>query len=1071
MAITKDRSLADVQQARDLPGDTDIGNEGAAARINGGSGRDHLASSNLALLVTAIGQAGEAIVITDTEARILYVNSAFTRLTGYSAEEAIGQTMRLLRSDRQDPAYYQQLWRTVLAGEVWHGDLINRRKDGSLYTEEMTVAPVRGADGALTNFIAIKKHVADSLTPEAPLPSGEKNLEEAGLTNHLGSWDLDLQATRFRGSQGLFRIFGWTPREAALPFRAVLNAIHPADRERVSATLEHTVRTGEPFDLEHRIVRADGTARVVRNRGQLVAGLDGRAARVFGTTLDITNSKRAHEYLRRSEEKYRSLVANVPDIVWTADEHGIPIFISPNCEKLSGYTPEELCFSLRWLERVHPEDAVKGMSAYLAFVAGGPKFDVEFRMQKKDGQWIWVHSQAITSYEKDGKRFVDGVHSDITERKRAEEAIRKSEEKHRSLVANVPDVLWTADAQGVPIFISPTCETLLGYSPQELCHSLLWTTRIPPGDTQRLKDRFRAFIAGGASYDVEVQFQRKDGRWIWVHTRAITRYQKDGKCFIDGIHSDITERKRAEEAIRRSEEKYRSLVANIPDVVWTADEQGNTVFVSSNCERVYGYTAEELKQPGTFLARIHPQDLPRLSEAYFGLFAGRQPFDVEFRVQRKDGRWIWLHDKAVATYEKDGKRYIDGLSSDVTERKQAEMDLKASEQRYRCFLERNAAGVLRITLDGEIIDCNNSMLRILGYDSAEELKSRHALDLHPDQANRQPFLDLLQRQQILTGHEMRIKRKDGATVWGLGNITLAEEEGREIIEATWVDITERKQAEEEMRKAKEAAESANRAKSQFLANMSHELRTPMNGVIGMTDLLLDTELTPEQREYADIVRTSGQALLTVINDILDFSRIEAQKLVLERVDFDLHVLLEQALETLVVKAHEKKLELTWRAAPGTPASLRGDADRLRQVLLHLAGNAVKFTLRGQVEVRVKIEAEDEREATLRFTVRDTGIGIRQDRTAAVFEPFVQADGSHTRRFGGTGLGLTISKKLVELMGGRIGVESEEGKGSTFWFTAVFEKRPETGTSWPPTTPAKRGTLVTSDNATNSAVGT
>jgi PAS domain S-box-containing protein len=379
--------------------------------------------------------------------------------------------------------------------------------------------------------------------------------------------------------------------------------------------------------------------------------------------------------------------------------------------------------------------------------------------------------------------------------------------------------------------------------------------------------------------------------------------------------------------------------------------------------------------------------------------------------------------------------------TDITDLRRTQDGLRASEERFRLLFEEAPVAYHEIDRDGVIRRVNRAECELLGF-SADAILGRPVWNfVAPEerQATREATLARMSGQVPLTvacrtyltalGKRLAVEIHENFIRDGAGEIA--------GIRGALLDVTERRRAEEESRRMREAAEAASRAKSDFVANMSHEVRTPLNAIVGMTELALGTRLTDEQREYMAAVKNAADALLAVINDILDFAKIEAGKLELDPIDFPLRDTVDDAIGVLSLRAHQKGLELICRVAPDVPDDLVGDPDRVRQVLINLVGNAIKFTERGEVAVSVTVEPAADSEIGLHFVVRDTGIGIPEEKQRAIFDAFQQADGSTTRRYGGTGLGLTISARLVELMGGRIWVESSPGQGSAFHFTAGF----------------------------------
>jgi PAS domain S-box-containing protein len=526
-------------------------------------------------------------------------------------------------------------------------------------------------------------------------------------------------------------------------------------------------------------------------------------------------------------------------------------------------------------------------------------------------------------------------------------------------------------------------------------------------------------------------------------------------------HTDISERKQIEEALQESEFRWRFAIEGSGDGLWDWNVPQSKVFFSRRWKEILGFTQDEIGSGlDEWSKRVHPDDLVHAMADVQAHFDGTTPLYVnEHRVSCKDGSWKWILARGLVV-ERDAAAKplrILGTHTDITARKQAEAALQESENRFRnLFKDIPSVAVQGYGEDGTARYWNEASERLYGY-RADEAIGRSLLDLiipaEMHDGVREAMRGMFETATPIPAGELSLLRKDGSRVDVFSSHAYVHVPGRapEMF-CVDIDITERKQTEAELQQhrhhleelvlsrtaelsqARDDAEAANRAKSMFLANMSHELRTPMNGIMGMTDLVLRRATDPQQIDWLNKSQGAAKHLLSVINDILDISKIESDRLTLEEQDFSLAEALGDAMHMQDAPAQAKGLSLSWHIDPALPDQLCGDAMRLRQILINFTGNAIKFSERGQIIVRASVAAEDSQSVLLKIEVTDQGVGISPEQQARLFHAFAQADGSRTRKYGGTGLGLIISKRIALLMGGDAGVISEEGRGSTFWVT-------------------------------------
>jgi len=764
-------------------------------------------------------------------------------------------------------------------------------------------------------------------------------------------------------------------------------------------------------------------------------------------TAAVLQRRRVEQALRGSEERFRFLVQNSSDVISLFDAEGSILYQAPSVERLLGHPAQDRIG--RNVLIVHPDDEGLKRAFFETMLSRpGTPVTAEFRLRHADATWRAIEAIGQNFLHEPGVAGIVTNYRDITDRKQAESELRISEQRFRTFVDHAADAFFLFDDENIVLDVNrQACQTL-GYTREELLGKT--PIEFDPDVTPAILDEIKRKLDDGQLMAFESRHRRKDGTVFPVEVRG-QAFWEGGRRFRMASARDITERKLTEEALRESEERFRGTFENAAIGIANVNFQGRWLRVNQRLCDIVGYARDELLQK-TFQEITYPDDLAISLEKFIPFMRGELPqYSLQKRYVRKDGSIVWIELFGSLQRDAAGKpAYVIVMIQDISERKRLEGELRESEHRWRSITEALPQLVWTATPDGACDYFSTQWTQYTGVPTDELLGWQWLKTLHPGdrEPTRQFWTDSAAGRHDYDV-EYRVRRLDGEYRWfKTRGVPIRGSKG-EVFKwfGTCTDITDGKLAAGELRLAKEAAESANRAKDEFLANVSHEIRTPMNAIMGLTSLVLGTDLNEGQRQSLTTVKSAANNLLSIINDLLDFSKIEAGKLELSLGEFGLRATLADTMRALAVRAQQKGLELVSNVQTELPDALIGDAGRLRQVLLNLIGNAIKFTEKGEVVVQVcaisdATSKNDENEVHLLFTVRDTGIGIPGEKQATIFRAFEQEDSSTTRKYGGTGLGLTISSQLAALMGGRIDVDSEPGRGSTFSFTARFGRSPE-----------------------------
>jgi two-component system, sensor histidine kinase and response regulator len=939
--------------------------------------------------------------------------------------------------------------------------------------------------------ITERKRAEDKL-----LESEERNRLVKLSTNDV-IWDWNLKTNEETWEGNVTNAFGLSPEDLGPTAQGWYDRIHPDDHERVSEKIHAAIEGGDEFWTdEYRFRCADGRWKDFLDRAYILRDAAGVAYRMIGSMQDITTRKRAEEELRKtsSELSNRTLELNailtsVKDYLYIFDSQGRFVFVNEMLLNLWGLSKEQ-SFGKTMHELNYPESVEKTLTlAYEHVFRTKHSTTNETQYVSPTGTTGIFENILAPIIGSDGQvEYVVGSSRDITHRKRAEEALLESEQRFRTMADKFPLIIWVHDTEGSQRFVNRTFYEFFGLSPEELTPEK-WASLMDPETATAYANEFLSCVREQRPFHGEVQVKRADGQWRWLESWGRPQYSASGEysAFV-GTSADITDRKKAEDALRESESFYRQTLESIPGMVFTTRPDGYCDYQSQQWVEYTGIPISEHLGNG-WNNLLHPEDRSRVYAAWRDAVEERAPYDVEYRVRRRDGEYEWFKVVGRPIRDKEDRivRWFGvALNIDLFKRTEEALRQSINEVKLREREARERGRILDAMMDYipmgiTIADAPDVTIRrvsrygkqLIGR-SSEQIEGI-AVDKHVDQwdiyhadgftraSNEElPLTRATQKGEQVRDELWVLGHHDGKKIPILCNAAPIRDEHGDIVGGVigWQDITEllnqreklqnlASQLENRIRERTFELEQANRAKDEFLANMSHEIRTPMSGVLGLTEILLHQDLPETMQEDLAMIRTSAESVMILINDLFDLSRISQGKFVFHPTDFELRSMLRDAIRPFEFQAMSWDLEFVLVLDESLPSRVRIDRDRLGQVIKNLVSNAIKFTEQGYVRIEARAEEENETTSRLIFSVSDSGIGIPVDKQEDVFSAFTQLDPSYSKKFAGMGLGLAISKSLVEGMGGEIRVQSEKGRGSTFTFSVQCEVVADTAQPSPP----------------------